>query len=477
VTAVETRLSAVESVESVAPGAIEPIRVIVPSYDTSALTPAVVHIGVGGFHRAHQAVYFDDLAALGYRDWGVVGVGISRPRLGEVMAEQGNLFTVVQRSGDISSARVIGVLTDYLLLAKHPDRVRAALVDPRIRLVTLTITGDGYQLNGANPVFGMLVDALDRRRRAGVAPFTVLSCDNLPDAGAATRAATLALAAERSAELAAWIAERVTFPTSMVDRITPVTTSEEQARIGAEFGVHDRWPVITEPFAQWVIEDAFCNGRPPLDEVGVRFVGDVRPYKLIKSRMLNGGHCALGYLGLLAGYTTTAEAMADPDIARFMAALLTEEIAPLLPGDVPGMELDQYARELLDRFGNMAIGDQLTRLARRGSTKMPDYLLPSLGDARNAGRPRLLLTLAVAAWFRYLQGADAAGQPLTVDDARADELRPLAVAATTDPSALLSVSDIFGDLGADERVVRQLPGLLGSIVRDGVQGAIRTVIR
>jgi mannitol 2-dehydrogenase len=321
----------------------------------------------------------------------------------------------------------------------------------------------------------VVVDALNARRRAGLPPFTVLSCDNLPDAGGAARSATLTLAAARSAELATWIAEAVTFPSGMVDRITPTTSADEQARVGAEFGIRDRWPVVTEPFAQWVIEDSFCNGRPPLDEVGVRFVKDVQPYKLIKSRMLNGGHCALGYLGLLAGYRTTAQAMADPDIARYMAQLLNAEIAPLLPADVPGMELAGYARELLDRFGNEAVGDQLSRLCRRGSTKMPDYLLPSLNEARIAGRERRLLTLAVAAWVRYLQGVDAGGDPIVVDDARAAELSPIAVRARTDPSALLSVTSIFGELACDQQLTAALPVLLERIAREGVQAAIRGV--
>src|SRR3954451_200093 len=224
---------------------VNPIPVLVPRYDFSALTPAVVHFGVGGFHRAHQAVYFDELAAAGDTEWGVVGVGISRPRLGEVLADQGNLFTVVQRGRGDSSARVIGVLTDYLLLAADPTGVVAALVDPRIRLVTLTVTGDGYEVrDGTNPVFETLVEALDLRRQAGSAPFTILSCDNLPNAGQAARSATLQLARARSAELAGWIAEHVTFPSSMVDRITPTTSAEDAARIRAEFGIRDRWPVI-----------------------------------------------------------------------------------------------------------------------------------------------------------------------------------------------------------------------------------------
>ncbi len=470
-------MTAVEFATPFSDLAVAPIPVDVPAYDLSALTPAVVHLGVGGFHRAHQAVYFDDLAASGVTDWGVIGVGISRPEMGEVLGEQGNLFTVVQRGSDGSHARVIGVLTDYLLLARDRDRVHAALVDRRTRLVTLTITGDGYETqNSGSPVFELLVGALDTRRRAGGRPFTVLSCDNLPDAGRAARSATLESARARSAELADWIAEQVTFPSSMVDRITPATSPAEQARIAAEFGVRDRWPVITEPFAQWVIEDAFCNGRPPLERVGVRFVDDVAPYKLIKSRMLNGGHCALGYLGLLAGYRTTDEAMADPDIAAFMQRLLDDEIAPLLPPDVPGMELKAYRHELLERFANAAIGDQLSRLARRGSTKMPAYLLSSLRDAYAGRRERRLLNLAVAAWVRHLQGRDADGAPVDVEDARGDELRPLAEKASDDPGPLLAVADLFGELSHDETLAGDLPRLLDTISRDGVQAAIRLVM-
>ncbi|KDN16449.1 mannitol dehydrogenase family protein [Amycolatopsis rifamycinica] len=451
-------------------------RVAMPAYDRSRLCPAVVHFGVGGFHRAHQAVYFDELAELGFTHWGVIGVGMRRPEMGEVLGAQDNLFTVVQRGAGDSEARVVGSMVEYLLLPDDPDAVRRRLADPEIRLVTLTITADGYTVpddpgQARDSVFGVLVDALESRRRAHDAPFTVLSCDNLPDSAAAAKEAVMALARRRDPGLADWIAERVTFPGSMVDRITPATTMDDRDEVEREFHVEDRWPVITEPFSQWVVEDAFGNDRPPLDRVGVRFVPDVAPYKLIKSRLLNGTHCALGYVGYLAGHRSTDEAMADPVVADFVARLMREEIAPLLPADVPGMELDAYCATLLERFRNPAIGDQLSRLCRRGSTKMPDYLLPSLHEARRQGRPSTRLIFAVAAWLRYLRGVDLDGEPIEVQDARADELRAAAERGGDDPAPLLDITEVFGDLAEDADCVAELHRYLTALDRDGVRGA------
>jgi mannitol 2-dehydrogenase len=448
-------------------------RVAPPAYDRSRLRPAVVHFGVGGFHRAHQAVYFDELAELGFTSWGVIGVGMRRPEMGEVLGAQDNLFTVVQRGSGDSEARVVGSMVEYLLLLDDPGAVRRRLADPEIRLVTLTITADGYTVpdhpgQARDSVFGVLVDALESRRRANNAPFTVLSCDNLPDSAAAARDAVMTLARRRDPALADWIAERVTFPGSMVDRITPATTADDRDEVEREFHVEDRWPVITEPFTQWVVEDAFGNDRPPLDRVGVRFVPDVAPYKLIKSRLLNGAHCALGYVGHLAGYRSTDEAMSDPVVAGFVAQLMAEEIAPLLPADVPGMALDGYCATLLERFRNPAIGDRLSRLCRRGSTKMPDYLLPSLHEARRRGLPRARLTFAVAAWLRYLRGVDCDGEPIEVQDARADELRAAAERGGNDPAPLLEFTDVFGDLAEDAECVADLRRFLAALDRDGV---------
>jgi mannitol-1-phosphate/altronate dehydrogenase len=435
-------------------GAAHSSRLETPGYNRARLEPAIVHFGVGGFHRAHQAVYFDQLAELGFTRWGMIGVGIRRPEMGQVLDAQDNLFTVVQRGGDDSAAKVIGSMMEYLLLAEDREAVRKRLTDPCIRLVTLTITADGYVLpddpeDARDSVFGLVVDALDARRRAHHAPFTVLSCDNLPDSAAATREAVMGLARRRDPELARWIEERVSFPGSMVDRITPATTPGDRDEVEEDFEVGDRWPVITEPFSQWVIEDDFCNDRPPLDRVGALFVGDVAPYKLIKSRLLNGVHCALGYVGYLAGHRSTDQAMADPAVADFAERLMREEIAPLLPADVPGMDVGTYCDTVLERLRNPSIGDQLARLCRRGSTKMPDYLLPSLHAAHAGDRPRTRLAFAVAAWMRYLRAVDLDGAPIDVQDARAEQLREAALRGGDDPGPLLALTDVFDDLADD----------------------------
>jgi mannitol-1-phosphate/altronate dehydrogenase len=259
----------------------------------------------------------------------------------------------------------------------------------------------------------------------------------------------------------------------MVDRITPATTDEDRAEVVDVFDIVDRAPVMTEPFTQWVIEDCFSDGRPPLDTVGARFVADVAPYKLIKSRMLNGTHCALGYIGVLAGHARTDDAMADPLIFDFVSRLLEDEIAPLLPADVEGMELDAYRATLLERLTNPAIGDPLARLCRRGSTKMVDYLLPSLHEARRQNRPFHLLTVALAAWCLYLRGTDLSGEPIDVQDDRHEELQPLALRTAQDATDLLSVSDIFGDLGNDSAFCAEVTRLVRLIDKDGMGAALQ----
>jgi mannitol-1-phosphate/altronate dehydrogenase len=447
-------------------------RISFPPYERSRLRPGVVHLGLGCFHRAHQLSYFDTLARLGVCDWGVVGVGIRNRRLARVLDAQDNLFTLVERSAEVTRARVIGVLLERLLLADDGAAVVDRLADPQTRLVTLTITGDGYQQDGApGPVFAAIAAALERRRHSNILPFTVLSCDNLPGNGAAAKTAVLAAARSRDGALAEWIATNVAFPDSMVDRITPATTVADRRLVEVEFGYTDGWPVVTEPFTQWVVEDRFGADRPPLDLAGVRFTDDVTPYKLIKSRMLNGAHCALGYVGALAGHRRTDDAMRDPVLAQYVDQLLAREIAPSLPKDVPGMAPDQYRHTLLERFRNPAIGDPLSRLCGRGSTKMPSYLLPSVHDAQAAGRPRTLLLLAVAGWLRYLRGTTDDGRIIDVQDARAGELTALARA--TDPRAILRVTDIFGELAAHPDDVALISRMLEEFDQRGVTATIR----
>ena len=465
----------------------------VPTYDRSALVPAVVHFSVGGFHRAHQLLYFEEVAERRISmDWGVVGIGLNHRAMKEALAPQDHLYTVVERSPDGERARVVGVMVDYLFAPDDPEAVLDRLADARTRMVTMTITDAGYRLcaqsgafsaddpeiraEAADPqhprtVFGYLVEALDRRRRAGLEPFTVVSCDNMHRNGDAARAAVVGFARLRDEVLARWITDRVSFPSSMVDRITPQTSPEEREAVARRYGVDDRWPVITEPFSQWVIQDDFCNGRPPLDSVGVRFVADVGDYELMKTRLLNASHCALGYLGSLAGHVSIDRVMADPVFADYVARMMDEEVTPLLP-QPDGIDLGEYKRTLLRRFANPAIADTLARLCRRGSTKVPHHLLPSLRQAVVEDRPHALLTLAVAGWFRYLRGIDGAGRPLVIEDAAAERLQALAVAGGRDPRPLLAERSIFGDLGSYPSFVEELEQTLQQLDRDGVRGTL-----
>ncbi len=466
-----------------------------PTYDRARLHPAIVHIGVGGFHRAHQAVYLDDLAEQSISlDWGEQGIGLlpQDRRMADALLPQDCLYTVVEREGDGDSARVIGALTDYVFAPDQPERALDLLASPETRIVSLTITEGGYLLDDTtgefdadyptlradleNPgspqtVFGYLCAALARRRAAGTAPFTVLSCDNLQGNGDAARRALTSFARLRDAEFADWIESEVAFPNSMVDRITPQTTDDDRRLVAASFGIVDTWPVVTEPFRQWVLEDRFSNGRPPLEAVGVQLVPDVAPYETMKLRLLNGSHQALAYLGLLAGYEYVHEALADDVIQGFLVRLMEDEVGPLL-SPVPGIDLTQYQSTLIERFSNPAIADTLARLATDGSDRMPKFVLPSLTEALDQNRPTPLLTLAVAAHIRCLQGADDAGRPIVIDDSRGLTLQRIARESGTDPRPLLAVREVFGDLGAREDWRSDLARVLRKLDDNGVRQTI-----
>ena len=469
-------------------------RVAMPTYDRSALTPAIVHLGVGGFHRAHQAVYLDELARRGVTEWGEWGVSLHNREKKESLERQDNLYTVVERDRYGDSARVVGVMDRYLFAPDEPEAVLDALADPRTRLVTLTITMAGYDIDPVTGDFvadtpdvqadldpslhaapaticGYICDALDRRRQAGHAPFTILSCDNMRDNGGAARTAVVSFARLRDEALGQWIEDNVAFPSSMVDRITPEPTPETRELVSQLFDITDYSPVVTETFKQWIIEDTFCNGRPPLEDVGVQFVTDVTPYMTMKTRLLNASHSAMGYLGYLAGHRTTDAAMSDPHLRAFIARMMDEEVTPLLP-DVPGIDLTQYQHTLLERFANPKISDTLSRLCGRGSTKVPTFILPSIVEALEQGRPHDRLVLAVAGWFRYLRGVDVEGREIEIKDARKERLQELAVAGWNDPRPLLGERDIFGDLGHNETFAAELERALNALDREGSRATI-----
>lgn len=464
-----------------------------PAYNRRRLSPSIVHLGVGGFHRAHQAVYLDDLAARG-GEWGERGVGLLPQDRGmaEALVPQHGLYTLLVRSAQSDEARVVGSLLEYLFAPEQPDAVLSALADACTRLVTMTITEGGYNVddrtgtfdaaNGAvqadlrHPgkpvtVFGYLVEALDRRRRAGIPAFSVLSCDNVRDNGHVARTALVSFARLRDDALANWIEHHVAFPSCMVDRITPQTTDAERELVAREFGVADRWPVVTEPFRQWVVEDIFCDGRPALEDVEVQLVTDVRPYETMKIRLLNASHASMGYLGYLAGYRTVDAVMADDIFRTFITRQMRDEVAPLLP-PVPGIDLDAYQRTLIERFSNPKIGDQVARICLDGSAKVPKFLVPALHDALTAGGPHHWLTLGLAGWFRYLAGVDDRGETIVVQDARAAELQKLAAAGRDDPRPLLGLRDLFGDLADREAFVADLQTVLRDLYSGSARGTI-----
>jgi mannitol-1-phosphate/altronate dehydrogenase len=299
----------------------------------------------------------------------------------------------------------------------------------------------------------------------------LLSCDNLQSNGAVARRAMLAFAALREEALRDWIAAHVTFPNCMVDRITPQTTAADRAMVARTFGIADVWPVICEPFRQWIVEDTFCAGRPPLEEAGVQFTADVHPYEMMKIRLLNASHSAMGYLGYLAGYRYIHDVMRDPLFDRYIERLMEGEVSPLLP-PVPGIDLAAYRQTLRQRFANPKIADQVARICLDGSAKVPGFVLPSVGEALAAGRPYRLLALAVAGWMRYLRGTDEQGQAIDIEDARAAELQTLARQGGDDPRPLLGLRDLFGDLGQHEGFVAQLSGVLRSLSARGARATL-----
>ncbi len=451
--------------------------VAVPGYDRDRVVPGIVHIGVGAFHRAHQAAYLDRLLHTdGTSGWGICGVGVlpGDAALRDVLVDQDHLYTLLTRAPDgTEQARVVGSIVEHLHLPDDPAAVLARMADPATRIVSLTITEGGYSLDDetgefqprdertladlAAPeepprsVFGLLSRALRLRREAGTPPFTVMSCDNVPGNGEVCRRALVAFTARTDPDLAAWVEESVAFPSSMVDRITPATTDRLRAEVAERHGVDDGWPVASESFTQWVLEDRFSCGRPPLERVGVQLVDDVEPYELMKLRLLNASHQALAHLGVLAGGTWVHEAAQDPVLARFLLDYMRLDALPTLQ-PVPGVDLARYCEELVERFGNAAVADTLARLATDSSDRIPKFLLPVLRERLAAGADVRRMVLVLAAWSRYLDGPTDDGRPIEVVDRRLEELRTHLTREDEHPGALLDCRPVFGSLGEHEEL-------------------------
>jgi len=468
----------------------------VPGYARSPEQTGIVHFGVGGFHRAHQAMYLDALMAEGKAlDWGICGVGVlpSDAAMRDALRAQDFLYTMVLKYPDGRlEPRVIGSIMDYLFAPDDPEAVVERLADPRTRIVSLTVTEGGYHLHpvtgefddrdpriqadlapGATPTttFGLITEALVRRRGRGVPPFTVMSCDNIQGNGHVAQRMITAFATARDAEFGAWMTEHVAFPNSMVDRITPVTAEDDKATLAERFGVEDRWPVVCEPFTQWVLQDHFTLGRPPLEGVGVQVVADVMPYELMKLRLLNAGHQVMCYLGYLAGYRYAHEAASDPAFIELLMGYLEREGTPTLQ-PVPGVDLKEYRQTLIERFANPAVADTLARLCFGTSDRIPKFLVPVLRHQLEHGGEYRRSVLTIAAWARYAEGVDEAGEPIDVQDQQRDVLMANAKRQGVDGLDFVANRDLFGNLVDDGRFIAEYRRALRSLHE---RGAARTV--
>jgi mannitol 2-dehydrogenase len=464
----------------------------VPGYNRAQLRRSIVHIGVGGFHRAHLATYIHELCEKGHRDWAIVGAGVlsSDQAIAEALEAQDDLYCLITRSAEQTSVEIIGSIVDYILAFPDPQPLIARIAGPDTQIISLTITEGGYPVNdstglydpdsamaGDGSTFAVLAAGLDRRRRAGLGPLTILSCDNVISNGDVARRSLLGEARRLDASLAEWIESSIAFPNSMVDRITPATSPSDREWLRTNCRIEDRWPVVTEPFRQWVVEDAFAGDRPPLEELDVIVTSDVEPYELAKLRLLNAGHSSVAYLAALADIEHVHTAMADASLRTYLAALLETEAKPVLP-PVAGIDLDAYINSLIERFSNPRIRDQIARLCQDGSAKFPKFLLPTIRAQLAIGGPIALSALALAGWCQYLGGSTMTGSRI---EPAADPLLGEAVdhaeASRANPRAFLDFGQVFPpDIAEHPRFVAAFDRQLRRLRTDGISSAIEATL-
>jgi mannitol 2-dehydrogenase len=419
---------------------VERLGVSVPHFDRGALAPRILHLGVGGFHRAHMALYTDELAE-GGGDWAIRGVGLleSDRRMASVLASQDHLYTLIERDSDEARARVIGSIVDYVLVAGDEVGFAQQIANPELAIFSLTITEGGYSLAKPNPTLEAIASGLDARRAAGGRPITILSCDNLPGNGDVARQSIMRVCEHRSAELVRFVETECTFPNSMVDRITPQTTEDDRVWLRDEIGIDDGWPVVAEPFRQWVLEDAFAAGRPRYEDVGVLFTERVHDWELYKLRMLNATHSCMAYLMAIAGVVYVDEAIAIPAMRAYLETFLATEAIPTL-AEIPGHPAVDYAATVLDRLENTGVRDQIARLCIDGTAKFPSFLIPTIERQLELGGPVEAAALALAGWARYLATVPAAER---APDPHGDEAAALALRSLDDPRAFLALDLVF----------------------------------
>jgi mannitol 2-dehydrogenase len=451
-----------------------------PGYNRDEISVGIVHFGVGGFHRAHQAMYIDALLEQGKaQDWGICGVGVlpADQRMKDALDAQDGLYTLILENPDgTRDVRVIGSIVEYRYAPDDPEAVIELLAAPSTRIVSMTITEGGYQLapekvRGELSVFGLVTEALARRRERGIASPTIVSCDNIEGNGEIARQAFTGYADRAHQGLSDWMAEHTRFPNSMVDRITPVTTPDVITGLAEQFGIEDRWPVVAEPFTAWVLEDDFADGRPPLEDVGVLMVADVTPYELMKLRLLNASHQGLCYFAYLAGYRLVHEAAQDPLFADFLLAYMDSEATGTLK-PVPGIDLPDYKRTLIERFANPGVRDTIARLCADSSDRIPKWLLPVIRANLASGAPIRLSAAIVASWARYAEGIDEGGDPIDVVDQLATSLIPIAQSQKENPLAFVENRSVFGDLADQPRFTKAYLWALDSLHSDGASATL-----
>jgi fructuronate reductase len=469
--------------------------VSVPDYDPAATNPGIVHLGIGAFHRAHMAAYVDSLLA-SHPDWAIIGASLRRPDARDALAPQDFLYTLAIRDASGTRARIIGAIRDVLDASADRTELIEIMALPAIRIVSLTVTEKGYcsapatgELDEAHPDIvhdlahpdaplsapGIIVAALKLRQARGLIPFTVMSCDNLPSNGRTAGRIVRRFAELTGDEALIDYVNTVSFPSTMIDRIVPATTDKDREIVNDIIGLEDAWPIMTEPFTQWVIEDDFPAGRPPFEQAGAQLVDDVEPFELMKLRMLNGSHSTMAYLGYLSGHQYVSEAIADPGIHKLIHGLMTEEVIPTLP--MSRESLEAYRDQLLARFANPALNHRTWQIAMDGTQKLPQRLLGTIRARIDAGQSYTRLALGVAAWMRYVTGIDEKGQPIDVKDPLSARLRQLADAAGPDADQLatnlLTVTEVFGtDLPASKAFRDEVTNHLKSLLETGAAATI-----
>jgi mannitol 2-dehydrogenase len=445
-----------------------------PSYDRHSLSPGILHVGVGGFHRAHMAVYTDEVAAAGGR-WGIRGVGLldSDREMADTLRAQDHLYTVIERDNNGTRPRVVGSIVDYAFLAGSDESFARHVANDQVEILSMTITEGGYSLAGQNPTINAIVSALEARRRAGARPLTVLSCDNLPGNGDVAHQAIMTVAAARSDSLAQYVERACAFPNSMVDRITPQTKDEDRVWLRDEFGIDDGWPVVCESFRQWVIEDRFALGRPEWQDSGVLFTDRVHDWERYKLRMLNASHSCMAYLMALAGVVYVDEAVAIPAVRQYLGQFLEIEAIPTLT-EIPGHPPLAYAATVLERFGNARIRDQIARLCIDGTAKFPSFLIPTVNAQLERNGPVSRAALALAAWSRYL-GTMPANE--RAPDSLGERTVALATRSINEPLRFLELNEVFPPSVRDSKRFRKdFAAACANLAERGPIGAIEETL-